>query len=355
MVSALIGSSSAELGASHPCSKYLQTLTPSQYQEGLLATYGKNSMIQMHQWLSGFPICLTGVGGDHPPAIHLKDAWIEFLLEVSKPHAEKNGLHLFRTHASAQSHLFLAHHYWRAWRELGILSDTGELQTQASLFHIASRFRKAMRRVGVPMEVYVPQAGSLHWRGKFLSSKDFAVSVLNGSIPIDDLHSIFFHLPDLMDETRRKFFLLSMKFLEIEELYREIKKTWPSKTLSPSEQLFHENFEGTRWPDSKTLAGYIQLMTPTLRGTDLVPGWSSSEWVEASHGPLNELIEAITVRGFPKPEQDHSHWKMIMPVVQRIALSYQSDLGSFARFFYSRDRSFESLVNDFVRETESLR
>jgi len=352
---ALVGSQSAGLWAAHPCSKHLQSLTPSQYQEGLLATYGKNSLIQMHQWLSRFPVCLTGVSGEHCPAIHLKDAWIEFLLEVSKPEAQENGLHLFRTQASAQSHLFPAQHYWRAWKELGLLSDSGKLQTKVSLFEIASRFRKAMRKAGVPMEVYVPKGGSLHWSGQFLSSKDFAVSVLQGSMPIDDLHAIFFHLPDLMDETRRSFFLWSIRFLEIEELYREIKRYEPSKSLSFSEQLFHENFEGTHWPDSKTLAGYIQLMNPILRGTEPASNWSASDWTAVSGGPLSELIEAIKARGFPRPEHDHSHWKIIMPAVQRIVLSYQSDLGSYSRFFYSRDRSFDRLVEAFIRETEKLR
>ena len=311
--------------------------------------------MQIHQWLSKFPICLTGVGGSKPPAIHLKDAWIEFLLELSSPDRQKIGLHLFRTDASAQSHLFPAHLYWSAWKELGLLSESGTLQTQVSLFHIGSRFRKAMRGVGAPMEVYVPKRENLHWSGRFLSSKDFAVSILNGSVPIDDLHAIFFHLPDLMDETRRKFFLLSVRFLEIEELYREIKKLPLSEPLSLSEQLFHENFEGTRWADSKTLGGYIQLMNPNFRGTEPDSNWSSSEWIEASSGSLNELIQTIRTRGFPRPEHDHSHWKLILPVIERIVLSYQSDLGSFAGFFYSRDRSFENLVNEFVRETESLR
>ncbi len=330
-------------------------MTPSQYQDGLLAVYGKNSLMTMHQWASRFPICLTGVTGSQCPAIHLKDAWLEFLFEISKPNAEKNGLHLFRTNASAQSHLSAAEHYWRGWKELGLLSKTGELQDPISLFQVGSRFRKAMRRAGFPMEVYIPKMGSLHWSGSFLPSKDFAVSILKGSVPIDDLHAIFFHLPDLMDETRRKFLILSVRFLEIEELYREIKKIPPSSPLTISEQLFHDNFEGTQWANSKTLGGYIQLMNPKLRGIEPHSGWTTSEWLETSHGSLPHLMEAIRGRGFPKPELDHSHWRLILPVLERIVLFYQSDLGSSARFFYSREQTFESLVNDFVRETASLR
>jgi len=343
-----------QVSASESCVRHLKSVTPAYYREALIAVYGRNSLARAAQWMERFPVCVTGVEGVSPQSIHLKDAWLEFLMAVSQPEAEKRGLQLFRSENVSPPYLMLAPHYWKGWRELGLINQAGDFQFSLGLFEMASRFRKAMRKAQFPLEVFFPKRRELHWRGNFLSSQEFAVSILKGAVPIDDLHAIFFHLPDLLDPTRRKYFLWSVRFLELEQLYREIKKVPDSSALGISERLFHDNFEGKDWPDPMTLSGYIQLMNPHFRGVEPRPSWSALDWEALSSQSSEDFIAALQQKGFPRPQPDHSHWKLILPAVRKVLGFYRADLGSSAEFFYSRDQSFDVLYRTFLEETDTL-
>jgi hypothetical protein len=127
----------------------------------------------------------------------------------------------------------------QGWKQLGMVGENGIFGDGFDLDQVAENFTRLTGMKSVVSDV--------QHQSQFLSHSPFEfslkIAVLN-EFPLDDLHSIVFHLPYLVNPELRRLMKLSANFLILESFISKVSGSFEDPVKGVAFQIMNELFEG---------------------------------------------------------------------------------------------------------------
>ncbi|TVQ81112.1 MAG: hypothetical protein EA369_00635 [Bradymonadales bacterium] len=254
-------------------------------------TFQPLKMADVAGFVDRFPVNLTPVqeslGGAGKPSVMVPDTtrfrWIEFvyqlsLIDFSQPGEPDIVMRDLSGPNEIWRPLKISSAQIEGWRRLGLIQDNGDFNLQVTSHELVHKFEEESvksRQVQSPIfrefregrhwQAYLRPSRTSHYEGGFDSGLYFAKLIVSSEIPMDDLHIVFFHLPDLLDPVRQSLFYLLERSVLLEARWRNSH----SETLEgpPAfESLITQFFEGaTILREQNLLNGFINFINPAGR------------------------------------------------------------------------------------------
>ncbi|PIR22175.1 MAG: hypothetical protein COV44_09155 [Deltaproteobacteria bacterium CG11_big_fil_rev_8_21_14_0_20_45_16] len=250
-----------------------------------------------------------------------RERWMEFikaLALVSYPAGEPVYIELEMNNRGR--YRFRLQDKWvEGWRKLGLITPTNHFNLNIRPQEVEENFDRMAASFGFHTAVRFHRDS----RG-FDPSSVFARYLIGGYLPFDDLHAMFFHMPDILDPVRRRAFILAERFLILEEAVKKRSaESDTSKHALISFNIINGYFEGAYLAHGDTLSGFLNFFSPNTQDSSVTEGPSFKErqlfLQKLSQSKLVEIEAVLRREPVSLQYEDDSHWELMFYVMDVIA------------------------------------
>lgn len=307
--------------------------------EWLVQQFGNFSVAkQSRDFVGRFPVVLVSVGGNDPATgqrilVLPRDTlarWTEFVEQLARVNFDKDSsplIYLFDRKEKKKKPIRISKVTVDGWRYLGLIGRDGRFNLKITPSEVVENFNSFWKSSGFEGHEFQTWLIPGHRELGFHSSREFAQMIIGRRIPLDDLHALFFHLPDLLNRDRRDMFILMERFLLLEE---DIKNK-SADSVPPSEKFIsHEMitgfFEGSYRGIDGVVSGFVGFNNH--RGTIIEPlHGDGSAWLDHLELRLkggDDLASTVRDFGVSPIFPDDFHWYLATLVLEKVAATWRA-------------------------------